>query len=430
MNTIDSVSTHVDPSPLSTRSCSPQHHIFFLKTHKTGSSTMANIFFRYGDFRNLAFVLPRYILFEWPQRFQASLAAPLQTRRPNILCSHTRFNKKPINWIFPKDSSKYITILRNPVDNFESAFRYMKLGEMFGFGNHPNSLQKFLENGVSFANMLKRHNPLVNLIRNPLMFDLGLSFKYYQNFTAINEYIQFLDKEFDLVMIADYFDESLVLMKRLLCWEMHDILYVKLNVRVDNETGTILTEDVRENIKRWNKADVLLFEHFNKSFWEKVKNEGESFNEELAAFRQKNTAMKQACIENKPHFQTIYEGKLAKGHSIREKLPRKLRMFCEKLIKSEEYYLKNLREKPQHQRTPSSSIDLPQNYNEHEEEDKKSWDTTKELSYFPVLTLNHDTRETSPWRRVGNLWIKRGHRAERMRKRRYKARGRTKRSFS
>ena len=47
------------------------------------------------------------------------------------------------------------------------------------------------------------------------MFDLGLSFKYYQNFTAINKYIQFLDKEFDLVMIADYFDESLVLMKRL-----------------------------------------------------------------------------------------------------------------------------------------------------------------------------------------------------------------------
>ena len=35
-------------------------------------------------------------------------------------------------------------------------------------------------------------------------------------------------------MIMDYFDESLVLLKRLLCWEIDDILYVKLNERKDN----------------------------------------------------------------------------------------------------------------------------------------------------------------------------------------------------
>lgn len=49
------------------------------------------------------------------------------------------------------------------------------------------------------------------------MFDLGLSYRYFQNYTAVKNYINFLNKEFDLVMIMDYFDESLVLLKRLLC---------------------------------------------------------------------------------------------------------------------------------------------------------------------------------------------------------------------
>ena len=153
-----------------------------------------------------------------------------------------------------------MTILRNPVDNFESVFRYMKLGSPLGVGNGPDSLKTFLDNRVSFGKFKSvKASPF---IRNPLLYDLGLSFKYYQNLPAVNEYIQFLDKEFDLVMIMDYFDESLVLMKRVLCWQMEDILYLKLNERQDKEKNTVLTNDVRENVKRWNKADVLLFESF------------------------------------------------------------------------------------------------------------------------------------------------------------------------
>lgn len=135
-----------------------------------------------------------------------------------------------MNWLFPKATCKYVTILRNPVDNFESAFRYMNMGRRIGIGNDPESLKNFLTHGISFTKMRQKAEPL---IRNPLMFDLGLSFKHYQNITAVNEYIRFLGKEFDLVMIMEYFDESLVLMKRLLCWEIEDILYLKLNERQD-----------------------------------------------------------------------------------------------------------------------------------------------------------------------------------------------------
>ena len=75
-------------------------------------------------------------------------------------------------------------------------------------------------------------------------------------------------------MIMDYFDESLVLLKRLLCWEIDDILYVKLNERKDNEKATRLSGRVHYNIRRWNKADVLLFNYFNATFWKKSRKGG------------------------------------------------------------------------------------------------------------------------------------------------------------
>ena len=346
---------------------------------------MANIFFRYGDSRNLSFVLPSFTLLGWPYRFHVFFAHRLVTKTPNILCSHARFNKKPMNLLFPKETSRYLTILRNPVDNFESVFNYMQLGKRIGLGHNPDSLKLFLNrNGVAFQTMRKLKNEW-QLIRNPLLHDLGLSFKLYQNVTAVKEYIKFLENEFDLVMIMDYFDESLVLMKRLLYWNMEDILYLKLNDRKDDEKNSVLTEHDRENIKRWNKADVMLFEHFNKSLWEKIKNEGESFREELAIFRQKIREIKQACVRNETSLQRLYANKFVKGYALKSDLPEGLRILCVKMTTPENNYLNHLRKKQKDQ-TETTEVKLT-NLTEVErelKEDEESWDLAKDLIYEPV----------------------------------------------
>ena len=80
-----------------------------------------------------------------------------------------------------------------------------------------------------------------------------------------------MDKGFNLVMILDYFDESVVLLKRLLCWELDDIPYsVKSNERQDNERAVCLSDEVKDKIKRWNAADDLLFQYFNQTFSHKI----------------------------------------------------------------------------------------------------------------------------------------------------------------
>ena len=339
----------------------------FLKTHKTGGSTIVNILFRYGDSRNLTFALGPFVRggdhLGWPQRFRLSSTLPFY-RPLNILCSHTVFNKKPMNWLFPREISKYVTILRNPVDNFESTFNYYHIGKSLGLGDDPVvSLEKFLERPSS---------AIINA-RNPMMFDLGLSQKYFQSYTAVTKYINFLNKEFDLVMIMDYFDESLILLKRLLCWEIDDILNVKVNERLDKEKASNLSDRVKENIKRWNKADVLLFSYFNATFWKKIEMEGSGFYEDLSAFRKRRLKLQQICFENRSGaVQRIYGRKDVKGYSTRNDLNSSLKFLCNRWIKTENSYLYELGQKRQEE----LESDLEK---QTRIDDSTIWDVSKDL---------------------------------------------------
>ena len=41
-----------------------------------------------------------------------------------------------------------------------------------------------------------------------------------------------LDRQFDLVLILEYFDESLILLQNLMCWSTEDLVYLKQNERI------------------------------------------------------------------------------------------------------------------------------------------------------------------------------------------------------
>eukprot|EP00079_Xenopus_tropicalis_P030287 XP_012826101.1 PREDICTED: galactose-3-O-sulfotransferase 2-like [Xenopus tropicalis] len=77
-------------------SCKAITNIFFLKTHKTASSTIMNILLRYGEFHNLTFALPLYnnSQFLYPKYFSASFVDGFSARSKDtyhIMCHHMRF---------------------------------------------------------------------------------------------------------------------------------------------------------------------------------------------------------------------------------------------------------------------------------------------------------------------------------------------------
>lgn len=373
------------PKRRSYKSCSPIDQILFLKTHKTGGSTITNILNRYGDSNNLTFVLPKQkqlFTFMWPARFRLSYTAPLYNFGANIMCNHARFNKRPMNHLFPKKQSRYITILRDPAAQYESVFNFMHLANPLGFKDEDDPLGTFLKFPPPFQEIrpLMKKTLALHLVRNPMLFDLGLDFRYFQNVTAVERYLDFIENEFDLVMILEYFDESLLLLKRLLCWKMKDILYFKLNERQDKQKRKFMSSEVKEDIKSWNKADFMLYQHFNRTFWRKVRAEGPSFQRELKRFRRQKRALTRACLQQGDFLDEAYTGVYVKGFSLKKNVPEKKKLLCESMMKNEISYVTYFRER---MKTRIESTEEP---DEYLDDPLNDWEVASDLEHDPILS--------------------------------------------
>jgi len=110
------------------------------------------------------------------------------------------------------------------------------------------------------------------------------------NNADVVQYVDKISTEFSLVLIVEYFHESLVLLKRMMCWSLKDLIYNKVNMGKYHYSMT--TED-RVIHRKWSSADYQLYDHFNKTFWIKVKAEGANFYDEVRHFTkiQQNVSM-------------------------------------------------------------------------------------------------------------------------------------------
>lgn len=76
----------------------PVTNVMFLKTHKTASSTVLNILFRFAETRNLSVALPAGSRFHlgYPWLFLAHYVEGVKQKgvpqRFNVMCNHLRFN--------------------------------------------------------------------------------------------------------------------------------------------------------------------------------------------------------------------------------------------------------------------------------------------------------------------------------------------------
>ncbi|CAG2243276.1 GAL3ST1 [Mytilus edulis] len=176
-----------------------------------------------------------------------------------------------------------IGIVRDPFTQFPSAAYYYGLLSRIKkrFGNIKKAeelLSRFLKAPDAFGSILHIHNGMFS--------DFGLPKKDFHNEEAINKRITDLDKEFALVMVTELFDESLILMRRILCWGIKDILYVPLNINKNKKQHPIvLSEDTKQNLFKYNYADFKLYIHFRDKMIEQIKDQGQDFYSEVRYFK-------------------------------------------------------------------------------------------------------------------------------------------------
>lgn len=333
--------------------CSPKVNIMFLKTHKTASSTILNVLFRFGEKHRLRFAFPDgHNDFFYPSSFQCS---QVKDYRPgecfNIICNHMRFDRREVAKLLPPDAV-YVTIVRDPADLFESSFHYYHRAIPSTWRiRGENKLAQFLEHPQRFY-----HPRAFNsfYLKNLLFFDFGLDNNLEADDPQVMKAIHSLSKHFNLVLIAEYFEESLILLKHMLCWTMEDILYFKLNMRKSSSVSR-LTSDLKAKALQWNGADWKLYQHFNATFWARVEAFGrERMKEEVEELRRRNAEMMVICtkdggavearnIQDKRFlpWQPVGDSSIL-GYNLKKIIDPKFRTLCEKMLTPEIQYLLDL----------------------------------------------------------------------------------------
>ncbi|XP_033117393.1 galactosylceramide sulfotransferase-like [Anneissia japonica] len=219
------------------RSCTPKKSIVFLKTHKTGGTTLARILEQYAFDNKLNVVIKAEqgsyfhftntnLNFNSKKKFLPPIGVKqgdYNNYKYNVFALHARYDR-PVYDSFMEIDSIYVTLLRDPITQFESTFDYFGVGAAALRGKSLNKTQR-LE--VFLSDPLKYWTPLKNSLRlrsrNNQIWDLGVDPAKYPNSFVADYTIKRLDNELDLVMITEYFDESLLLLKQKLCWEFEDI---------------------------------------------------------------------------------------------------------------------------------------------------------------------------------------------------------------
>ncbi|KFP20648.1 Galactose-3-O-sulfotransferase 2, partial [Egretta garzetta] len=340
----------------------PKTDVVFLKVHKSASSTVMNILFRFGETHNLTFAFPiggGNQLF-YPRHFLARFVrgfSPKSPRQFNILCHHMRFLQPEVQKVV-SSSAIYFSILRNPVHLMESSFAYYKGTSAF---SRAHSLEEFLSQPYHYYNPADRNS---HYARNLMTFDFGFNPDGEASAERVQLMLKAIEASFDLLLISEYFDESMVLLKEIMCWDLDSVVSFPLNTR-DSSTKFPLSDTIVEKIKEWNRLDWEIYTHFNRTFWERIDRDigRERMQREVKALRERQMELARTCLQGMgsvapkeikdASLKPLQHGK-AKilGYNLKQGLDKETERMCRRLVTPELQYSSKLYKKQFPQKHP------------------------------------------------------------------------------
>ncbi|XP_059086821.1 galactosylceramide sulfotransferase-like isoform X2 [Tigriopus californicus] len=257
----------------------PVKKVGFLKTHKTASSTIQNIILRYGLNHNLTFVLPssgNYLVGPGSRSdpFQAHWLQNVpwhrkltSTHQYDVIALHTRWNYDQFKFLLGS-KAVFFTILREPSEVFESLFSYVSFEEKLQV-----NISEYLQRSKDPKYRANRLGGFLGL--NQQLWDLGVDLDISRDKKDIEWHIQRLSQQFDLVLITDRIDESLVLLAQLLRVPLSEMVSLKMNSR--KKTAKLeLSEADQKLLQDLQSGEIKLYRYFKERLLKQIQIFGQS----------------------------------------------------------------------------------------------------------------------------------------------------------
>lgn len=273
----------------------PVTEVFYLRTFKTGSSTITSMLYRFIWKHNLTIVPLLWDTFPdtiTDHKVEKPLGNLTNETKYDLLAEHIRFDHKAVQK-YVKPDAKFIVSLRHPMAHYKSVVYEFRLPQMFHISD--------IDPALTILKNLKRYSIYypgirqMGVTKSLLTYQLGLDRDLLDNITAVDNFILETDKSFDFVIINEYFDESLILLRRKFCWQTKDIYYlVKRPGRYKYKTS-FYDESIRKIHETWSAADYKLYYYFLTKLLSELEMMPQDFWDELAQYRITNTKIAEFC---------------------------------------------------------------------------------------------------------------------------------------
>ena len=297
-----------------------QLNVYYLKVHKTGSSTFRNILQRlilnhnlstpifrqqhtYPSRNMLHKLVPIKTIFDKRKQL-ASTEEAIRQNQCNIICVHTVFNKTQINTIMPKDTL-LVASIREPFSQFKSSFNFWKLSEKYQIKKSTDPILEYFRNLDKYEKLLpgsfynpiaKKENVLLSYSKNYMAYEYGFDLDRIHNETYVNGHLEFINSTFKSVMILEKYDESLLLLRKNTHWTFEELLYVKQRDRKYSFKAKNYTSDIVEMHRGMSPIDYRIYDMFLERHNKLVHFAGSRFQDELKAFRSVLEKMHDFCL--------------------------------------------------------------------------------------------------------------------------------------
>lgn len=283
-----------------------------------------------------------------------------------------------VDKVMPADTF-YFSILRDPVALAESSYAYYKnVAPAF---RRAKGLGDFADNPYKYYDPRLRNN---HYARNLMWFDFGLDHTSNFSLALAKRGVAAVRRNFKLILLSEYFDQSMVLLRHALCWPLDAVVSFSLNARQQVSSvrsGWVgkaaapaplaLTDKQRSKLREWNALDWHLYQAFNLTFWQEVERFGRSRMEtEVALLRTKREVLTRICLRDggrpieasRIRDKTIrpFQSGLVKilGYELQSGLNNATWEACLRMIRPEIQYkdLLDLRQFPRAQQPPVAGV--------------------------------------------------------------------------
>ena len=215
------------------------------------------------------------------------------TEKHSILAHRAIFNQERISTIM-SENTDYIGMIMDPLQRFKSLFYHLDVAKCLNLTSN-NTIGEFLNNPRLVCFDVDKDVNIKYNLQNLLLQEYGFPVVEFNNISTIDYFIKQLDEQFKLVIVNEYMDESLVLLRRYMQWKKHDIYYLPTppDPAFDKNSEPIVKNVILH--LEWSKGDYRLYDYFNKTLWRKIDEQGPEFWDEVREFKATKEDLVKEC---------------------------------------------------------------------------------------------------------------------------------------